>query len=123
MSLQVLEVCLDHISASMAAAVHALEVDSTAALDALAQRVNAGHLDAARRVKNGMVRLSTRVDTVRTLLEKYLADDADLAELHLSGQRCARPRMQRMHARRRRHATRPRVQGAGGAACREAASA
>lgn len=73
----------------MAAEVLALEADSSAALDALAQRVTAGNLDAVRRVKNRMVRLNTRVETVRTLLEKYLADDADLAELHLSGQRCA----------------------------------
>lgn len=71
----------------MAKEVQAFEADSTAALDALAQRVTAGNLDAVRRVKNRMVRLNTRVETVRTLLEKYLADDADLAELHLSGQR------------------------------------
>jgi len=35
------------------------------------------------------LRQSTRVDTIRSLLERYLSDDADLAELHLSGQRCA----------------------------------
>lgn len=87
--MQVLEACLDHTSASMAAEVQKLEPDSTAALDALAQRVTAGNLGAVRRVKNRMVRLNTRVETVRTLLEKYLADDADLAELHLTGQRCA----------------------------------
>lgn len=87
--MKVLEACLDHTSASMASEVHALEADSTAALDALAQRVTAGNLDAVRRVKNRMVRLNTRVETVRTLLEKYLADDNDLAELHLSGQRWA----------------------------------
>jgi magnesium transporter len=84
---QVLEACLDHISAAMAVEVQALEADSTAALDSLAQRVTAGYLDAVRRVKNRMVRLNTRVETVRNLLEKYLADDGDLAELHLTGQR------------------------------------
>jgi magnesium transporter len=71
----------------MAAEVRALEVDSTAALDGLAQRVTAGNLDAVRRVKNRMVRLNTRVETVRTLLEKYLADDGDLAEIHLTGRK------------------------------------
>ena len=69
---QVLEACLDHTSASMAAEVLALEADSSAALDALAQRVTAGNLDAVRRVKNRMVRLNTRVETVRTLLELSL---------------------------------------------------
>ena len=35
------------------------------------------------------VRLNTRVETIRVLLEKYLGDDDDLAELHLTGRLCA----------------------------------
>ena len=87
-----LEVCLDHVANTMSERVRGLEVESSLALEKLAQRVTAHHLDAVRRVKNHMVRLSTRVETIRSLLEKYLGDDDDLAELHLTGQRCALPR-------------------------------
>ena len=86
---QVLEVCLDHVATTMSERVRALETDSAAALERLALRVTAGHLEHVRRVKNHMVRLTTRVETIRVLLEKYLGDDDDLAELHLTGSRCA----------------------------------
>jgi hypothetical protein len=86
--LQVLEVCLDHVAGTMAERVRDLEEDSSSALEKLATKVNAHHLELVRRVKNRMVRLATRVETIRGLLEKYLGDDADLAELHLTGQRC-----------------------------------
>jgi magnesium transporter len=85
---QVLEVCLDHVATTMSDKVRALEAESASALDRLAQRVTAGHLDHVRRVKNLMVRLNTRVETIRVLLEKYLGDDDDLAELHLTGRLC-----------------------------------
>lgn len=88
---QVLEVCLDHVATTMTERVCELEEESKKRLDALAQRVTPANLDHVRRVKNRMVRLSTRVDTLRSLLERYLSDDADLADLHLSGQRCAPP--------------------------------
>lgn len=73
----------------MAEQVRRLEGESASALDALAQRVTAARLDHVRRVKNLMVRLNTRVETIRSLLEKYLGDDDDLAELHLTGRLCA----------------------------------
>lgn len=88
-AVQVLEVCLDHVARTMSDNVRELEEESKKRLDALAQRVTPANLDHVRRVKNRMVRQSTRVDTIRSLLERYLSDDADLAELHLSGQRCA----------------------------------
>jgi magnesium transporter len=80
-------VCLDHVSTTMSDKVRLLEIESAAALEKLAQRVTAHHLEHVRRVKNNMVRLNTRVETVRVLLEKYLGDDEDLAELHLTGRR------------------------------------
>jgi magnesium transporter len=83
----VLEVCLDHVATTMAERVRDLEEDSSVALEKLANKVNAHHLELVRRVKNRMVRLATRVETIRGLLEKYLGDDDDLAELHLTGRR------------------------------------
>eukprot|EP00892_Ulva_mutabilis_P009507 jgi/Ulvmu1/6929/UM032_0007.1 len=103
--LRVLEVCLDHVAKTMSEDVRELEAESKMRLDALAQRVTPANLDHVRRVKNRMVRLTTRVDTIRSLLERYLSDDADLAELHLSGQRqveAERAEKQRLREERRR---------------------
>ena len=41
-----------------------------------------------RRVKSRMVRLSTRVETLKEVLQKYLDDDADMKDLNLSA-KCA----------------------------------
>lgn len=83
--------CLDHVANTMSEKVGHLETESTTALEKLASRVTPHHLEHVRRVKNQMVRLNTRVETIRTLLEKYLGDDEDLAELHLTGRKCAAP--------------------------------
>jgi len=40
-------------------------------------------------VKSRMVRLSTRVETLKEVLQKYLDDDADMKDLNLSA-KCAR---------------------------------
>ncbi len=37
-----------------------------------------------RRVKSRMVRLSTRVETLKEVLQKYLDDDSDMKDLNLS---------------------------------------
>jgi hypothetical protein len=75
------------VATTMSERVRDLEEDSSSALEKLANKVNAHHLELVRRVKNRMVRLATRVETIRGLLEKYLGDDDDLAELHLTGRR------------------------------------
>ncbi len=37
-----------------------------------------------RRIKNRLVRLTTRVETVREVLEKFLDDDEDMHDLNLT---------------------------------------
>lgn len=41
-------------------------------------------LDKMRRIKNRMVRLKTRVETIRELLEKYLEDEGDMKNMNLT---------------------------------------
>jgi magnesium transporter len=85
--MQVLEVCLDYIANYMAALVTDLEKLAYPALDSLTHRVTPNNLERVRRVKNRMVRLNTRVETIRQLLEKYLDDDEDMQDLNLTGKR------------------------------------
>lgn len=40
-----------------------------------------------RRIKNRMVRLKTRVETIRELLEKFLEDESDMKSMNLTA-RC-----------------------------------
>lgn len=44
-------------------------------------------LDKMRRIKNRMVRLKTRVETIRELLEKFLEDESDMKSMNLTA-RC-----------------------------------
>ena len=37
-----------------------------------------------RRIKNRMVRLKTRVETIRELLEKFLEDEGDMKSMNLT---------------------------------------
>jgi len=41
-------------------------------------------LDRLRTIKSRMVRLNTRVETIRELLEKLLDDDDDMRDMNLS---------------------------------------
>lgn len=41
-------------------------------------------LDKMRRIKNRMVRLKTRVETIQELLDKYLQDEGDMKNMNLS---------------------------------------
>lgn len=84
--------CLDYIANYMAGLVTDLEKLAYPALDSLTHRVTPNNLERVRKVKNRMVRLNTRVETIRQLLEKYLDDDEDMEDLNLTGKRCAYPR-------------------------------
>lgn len=82
--LRVLEVALDVIGGHLERQAADLEATAHPALDALTREVSTGSLERVRRVKSRMVRLKTRVETIREVLQKYLDDDSDMKDLHLS---------------------------------------
>jgi hypothetical protein len=47
-------------------------------------QVTSPHLERVRRLKNRLVRLTTRVETVREVLERFLDDDEDMHDLNLT---------------------------------------
>jgi len=47
-------------------------------------QVTTHNLERVRRVKGRMVRLTTRVETIRELLEKFLEDDSDMHDMNLT---------------------------------------
>lgn len=49
-----------------------------------ATQINTSNLERVRRIKNRMVRLTTRVETLREVLEKFLDDDSDMKDLNLT---------------------------------------
>ncbi len=51
---------------------------------ALYHQVTTLLLDKMRRIKNRMVRLKTRVETIRELLEKFLEDEGDMKNMNLT---------------------------------------
>jgi magnesium transporter len=63
--LRVLETALDYISKYLEDQASDLEAAAHPALDSLTQKINTASLERVRRVKNRMVRLNTRVETVR----------------------------------------------------------
>lgn len=67
-----------------------LEATAHPALDALTRVVSTASLERVRRVKSRMVRLMTRVETIREVLQKYLDDDSDMKDLNLSA-KCGPP--------------------------------
>eukprot|EP00887_Chlorella_sp_A99_P007871 scaffold20.g7871.t1 len=83
--LRALEVALDMVSLYLEGLATDLEAASHPALDALTARISTGNLERVRRIKNRMVRLTTRVETLREVLEKLLDDDEDMKDLHLTG--------------------------------------
>ncbi|MEW5305387.1 MAG: hypothetical protein WDW36_007929 [Sanguina aurantia] len=82
--LKVLEVCLDTVSVHLEVTTGSLETDAYPALDALTSRVSEDNLEKVRRIKNRLVRLMTRVETVHEVLDKFLKDDEDMHRLQLS---------------------------------------
>ena len=51
-------------------------------------QVTKGNLEQLRAIKNRMVRLFTRVETIKELLQRLLDDDSDLRDMNLSA-KCA----------------------------------
>jgi hypothetical protein len=47
-------------------------------------QVSTSNLEKVRRIKNRLVRLTTRVQTLREMLEKLLDDDSDMHAMHLT---------------------------------------
>lgn len=67
--LRVLETALDYISKYLEQQVSDLEASGHPALDALTQKISTSNLERVRRIKNRMVRLNTRIETVRLTLK------------------------------------------------------
>lgn len=51
---------------------------------ALILQVSTSNLERVRRIKNRLVRLTTRVQTLREMLEKLMDDDSDMHAMHLT---------------------------------------
>lgn len=82
--LRVMEVALDVVSGYLERLTADLEAAAHPALDALTAKVSTDNLERVRRVKNRMVRLTTRVETLREVLEKFLDDDGDMRDMNLA---------------------------------------
>lgn len=82
--LRVLEVALDFVLNFMERLTSDLEAAAHPALDSLTSKVTTENLERVRRIKNRMVRLTTRVETLRELLEKILDDDSDMRDMNLT---------------------------------------
>lgn len=82
--LRVLETALDYISKYLEQQVTDVEAAGHPALDALTQTISTSNLERVRRIKNRMVRLNTRIETLKEVLEKTLDDDADMKDFNLS---------------------------------------
>lgn len=59
--------------------------------DAAPAQVSTHNLERVRRIKNRMVRLNTRVETIHELLEKLLDDDDDMKDLNLTAKQLVGP--------------------------------
>ncbi|KAL3139598.1 hypothetical protein ABBQ38_003917 [Trebouxia sp. C0009 RCD-2024] len=82
--LRVLEVVLESVCTHLERLTSELEAAAHPALDALTNKVSTHNLERVRRIKNRMVRLNTRVETIHELLEKLLDDDDDMKDLNLT---------------------------------------
>ena len=82
--LRVLETALDYVSKYLEQQVTDVEAASHPALDALTQNISTSNLERVRRIKNRMVRLNLRIETLKEVLEKALDDDADMKDFNLS---------------------------------------
>jgi len=82
--LRVLEVVLESVCSHLERLTSELEAAAHPALDALTSKVTTHNLERVRRIKNRMVRLNTRVETIHELLEKLLDDDDDMKDINLT---------------------------------------
>lgn len=82
--LRALEVCLEAICSCMNRLASDLEAAAYPALDALTARVSSHNLERVRRIKSRLTRLTTRVETIREVLEKFLDDDEDMHDMNLT---------------------------------------
>ena len=91
--LRVLECSLDIVSGYLEAQATDLEAAAHPALDALTKKITTGNLERVRRIKNRLVRLITKVETIKELMEKLLDDDSDMKDLNLSAKEAEREEM------------------------------
>ena len=82
--LRALEVALEVVCAHLEALAGDLEAAAHPALDDLTAAVTTPNLERVRRIKSRLVRLTTRVETLREALEKILDDDADMHDMNLT---------------------------------------
>ena len=82
--LRALEVALEAVCAHLEGLAGNLEAAAHPALDDLTASVNTANLERVRRVKTRLVRLTTRTETLREVLEKILDDDADMHDMNLT---------------------------------------
>ncbi|KAG7667553.1 hypothetical protein Ndes2526B_g07491 [Nannochloris sp. 'desiccata'] len=88
--LRVLECALDVVSGYLESQAADLEAAAHPALDALTLKISTSNLERVRRIKNRMVRLMTRAETLKELLEKLLDDDSDMKDLNLAAKEAER---------------------------------
>ena len=82
--LRALEVALETVCAHLEGLAGDLEAAAHPALDDLTASVTTPNLERVRRVKTRLVRLTTRVETLREVLEKILDDDGDMHDMNLT---------------------------------------
>ncbi|KDD72467.1 hypothetical protein H632_c3305p0, partial [Helicosporidium sp. ATCC 50920] len=82
--LRALECVLDTVSGFLERLTAELEAGAHPALDALTDKITTSNLERVRRIKNRMVRLTKRVETLREVLEKFLDDDSDMKSMYLT---------------------------------------
>lgn len=91
--LRALELVLDTVSHYLERLTAELESAAHPALDALTGGITTSNLERVRRIKNRMVRLTTRVETLREVLEKFLDDDGDMHDMHLTAKSVEREQL------------------------------
>ncbi|KAL0028536.1 hypothetical protein WJX77_012737 [Trebouxia sp. C0004] len=83
--LKALEAILDMVCARLSALTDELwQAGDPVLKSPTAHTVTTLLLDKMRRIKNRMVRLKTRVETIRELLEKFLEDEGDMKSMNLT---------------------------------------
>ncbi|KAG1661192.1 hypothetical protein FOA52_005998 [Chlamydomonas sp. UWO 241] len=88
--LKALEVCFDKLVSELSSAASELEREALPALDMLTKRVRIPDLEAVRRIKNKLVRLKTRIESIHEVVERFLNDDEDMHRLNLTAEELAR---------------------------------
>ncbi|KAK9867748.1 hypothetical protein WJX84_011970 [Apatococcus fuscideae] len=80
-----LEVCLEAIAQHLGECTSVLEERAGQFYEAPhPAKINSEYLEAIKVIKTRCVRLKTRAETVKEVLQKYLDDEEDLKDLHLS---------------------------------------